>query len=149
MAHPSVPTVRVSLKPSRYLAIFFCVIHFAAGATLVPLDFPSWVKLFVASGIAASLARSLWRHALLKARSALIGVELREDDQASVQTRDGAWHAARILGTTYVTPLLTVLNLRIEARPFARHVLVVPDNADAEDFRQLRVWLRWAYRKSS
>ena len=50
---------------------------------------------------------------------------------------------AQVLGTTYVAPWLTVLNLRANGATLARHVLVVPDNADRESFRQLRVVLRW------
>jgi toxin CptA len=47
------------------------------------------------------------------------------------------------LGTTYVTPYLTVLNLRGHGERGARHVTLLPDSLHAEDFRKLRVWLRW------
>jgi toxin CptA len=138
--------LRLTLKPSRLLAIALTVVHICAAATLVPLDLPAWAKAGLALAVAASLAQAVLRHALLKGRGCLIAIELREDDRAAVQTRDGTWHDTRVLGTTYVSPLLSVINLRLDGRRFARHMLVVPDNADAEYFRQLRVWLRWGYR---
>jgi hypothetical protein len=36
------------------------------------------------------------------------------------------------------------LNLRVEGSRFAQHVLLVRDNLDPEDFRKIRVLLRWA-----
>lgn len=138
--------LRVILKPSAYLATALAAVHVAAAATLLPLDLPAWAKLALAITIAASLANALWRHAFLKARYALTGIELGEADRASVETRDGRWHDARVLPTTYVSPLLSVLNVRLEDRMFTRHMLIVADNVDADDFRRLRVRLRWGYR---
>lgn len=140
---------RVPIRRSPYLAALLTAVHLAAAATLIPLDIPLWPKVAVALAIVASLAQSLGRHALLIGRTALIAVELHEGDEAAVQTRDGAWHPARVLGTSYISPLLTVLNLRFDGRALARHILVLPDNVDAEDFRALRVLLRWGYRKAA
>lgn len=141
--------LRVALTPSPYLAIFFIALHLAAAVILAPLDLALWIKLALAMAIAASLAHVLWRHAFLKSRSALISVELREADRAAVQTREGTWQDARILSTSYVSPLLTVLNLRLRGETLPRHIVIVPDNVDFEDFRKLRVLLRWGDRKVS
>ena len=65
----------------------------------------------------------------------------------AIKTKDLA-RQARVLGTSYVSPRLSVINLRLDGRMFARHMLIVSDNADAECFRRLRVLLRWGYRKA-
>lgn len=139
--------VRVTLKPSRQLAIALTGAHLGAAATLFPLDIFLWTKLGFAMVVAISLAATIRRHALLASRTAVVAVELHELDRAVLQTRNGLWHDARLLETTYVSPFLSVLNLRITGRLVPRHMLIVKDNVDPEDFRRLRAWLRWGYRK--
>src|SRR5688572_6965349 len=103
--------LRVPLRRSAQLAAGLAVVHIGAMVLLIPLDLPLWVKLSSATLVLASLLRGLWRHALLMARDALVAIELREHDRASVQTRDGSWLDVKIDGTTYVSPLLSVLNV--------------------------------------
>jgi toxin CptA len=138
--------LRVALTSSRWLAAALIVSHAAAAATLAPLDLPLWAKLGLALLIAASLAHALYRHAFLASRESCTALEVREADQAAVHTRARGWQDARILGTTYVSPVLTVVNLRLTGFVFAKHVVIVADNVDGETFRRLRVKLRWAYR---
>jgi toxin CptA len=118
-------------------------VHVAAGATLVPLDVALGVKLALAVLVAVSLAHALWRHALLRGRRAVTAVEI-TDNATGAALVDASWRDVRILGTSYVTPWLTVLNLaQAQAGRRPRHVLIVADNADAEEFRKVRVLLRW------
>jgi toxin CptA len=108
---------------------------------------PLWVKLCVLAGIVASLASALWRHAWLKSTDAITAIDIDEQD-AIVYRNDGRVDRAGILGTTYVSPLVTVLNLRVAGRMLPQHVIIVPDNVEREDFRRIRVWLRWGYHDS-
>jgi toxin CptA len=116
-------------------------VHVAAGATLVPLDVALGVKLALAVLVAVSLAHALWRHALLRGSRAVTAVKI-TDNATGAALVGTSWRDVRILGTSYVTPWLTVLNLAQAGRR-PRHVLIVADNADAEDFRKVRVLLRW------
>ena len=109
----------------------------------MPLDVPLEIKLALAAAIAAGLVHALWRYASLRSPCALVALELRDGREAHVQARDGQWHHARILGTSYVSPGLTVLNLKIDGCLLARHLVIAPDMLDSEDFRALRVILRW------
>ncbi len=139
--------LRIAFKSSTILAAVLTGGHAAAGASLVPLDLPLLAKIALALLVGASLVHNLWRHAFLKSHGALVGLELGEQScRASVHTRGGDWHEARILGSTYVSPLVSVLNLRLDGHIITRHIVIVPDSADAEDFRRLRVRLRWGYR---
>jgi toxin CptA len=138
--------VRLHLKPSLYLAAAFAVVHVAAAATLLPLDLDVTVKLTLAALVGASLAHALLRHAFLRGSRAIRAVEISDNTTGAVRSCSAEWQDVRILGTSYVTPWLTVLNLaRVGGRP--RHVLIVPDNVDAEDFRRARVLLRWRRRE--
>jgi toxin CptA len=79
---------------------------------------------------------------LLRGADAITAIEL-EDDGGVVHRRDGRKEHARLLASTYVSPCLTLLNLRVARRIPAQHIIIVPDNVEAEAFRRLRVWLRW------
>ena len=135
--------LHIAFRPSRQFAVTLTTIHVAAGATILPLHVPLELKLALAAVIAASLIHALWRYAFLRSRVALVALELTDASEANVQTRDDAWHHARILGTSYVSSLLTVLNLKIDGCLLARHLVITPDMVDTEDFRALRVILRW------
>ena len=138
--------LRIELRPSRCLAALMIAAHAAAAPTLLPIEVPVWIKVALAGAIAASLAHSLWRYALLRGPRAITAIELEADGIVAVLTIGDVVHRARVLGTTYVSPMLTVLNLRLPGEWLTRHALCLPDNVDPEAFRQLRVWLRWRYR---
>jgi len=139
--------LRITLKPSLHLALAMTGAHAAAGLALLQLDLVHWAKVVIWALICASLARVLLRHAFLRTRGALVEIELSEHDGANVRTRHGEWQQARVLPTTYVSPLLSVINVRVPPRFCARHMVIAADSLDREDFRRLRVWLRWKYRQ--
>jgi toxin CptA len=136
--------VRVQIRPSRLLAMTFALVHIGASVTVLPLDVPLEAKLALFILIAASLTQSLWHHAVLRARASIIELEVHDQERAAVRTRTGEWVDANILGTSCVTPALTVINLRVENARIPRHVLLISDNIRADDFRRIRVLLRWA-----
>lgn len=137
--------LRVPLRPSRLLAYALIAAHGASVCVLIPLDVAIGLKLGGVVMIALGLAHSLWRIVLLRHARALIAIQLDEGDRLNVQTRDGQWHEARILGTTYVRPAVIVLNLSVPGCRLARHVVIAPDSAHPAALRRMRVWLRWAY----
>jgi toxin CptA len=139
--------LRVTLQSSRYLTAALASVHLAAAVTLIPLELGLDAKAALAVAIVASVAYTLWRYTLLRSRLSVLAIELTDRESATVQFTDGSWRDARVLGTSYVSPLLTVINLRLPAHRFALHSIIVPDNIDPDDFRRLRVILRWSYPK--
>ena len=135
--------LRVDLRRSRLIAGAMIAVHAIALASLVSIQLAIATKLALAVAILVSLAHALSRHALLALRTSIAAIELEDGDRCTITQRDGAARSAAILGTSYVAPWLTVLNLRMESRTLPRHVIVVPDNVEAEAFRTLRVLLRW------
>lgn len=93
--------------------------------------------------LGVSLAFYLWRIALLRSPQSIVAIEVGDGDKVAFQTRSGRWHAGRLLGTSFVSPGLTILNLSPDDARLIRSVVIVPDNVQSEDFRQLRIWLRW------
>jgi len=53
------------------------------------------------------------------------------------------WQKVRLAGSSVVLPGCTVLRITRGNQWLNRNLLVLPDSLPAEDFRRLRVWLRW------
>lgn len=135
--------LKISLKSSRRLALLLCLAHAAAAGAVLVIDVPIWLKILLVLLIGASCVAYSYGTALLRSGGAVVGLEIKDDDALSFQTRRGEWREGRLLGSTFVSPYLTILNIGTEGRFFARHVVIMPDGIDAEDFRRLRVRLRW------
>lgn len=135
--------VKIEIRPSRQLALVLVLAHLGAAAASIAVELPAWAKAVLLIPILASLAWSLYKHALLGSAHSVVAVEVGEGSAASVRTRSGDWHKSVVLDSSFVAPYLTVLNLRIDQSRFACHVVIMPDSVMAEDFRRLRVWLRW------
>lgn len=110
------------------------------------LDLPLWVKIGMSAVIVASAFYQIVRVALLRADTSIVALELDHDGSAAFAIRDGAWQEASLLGTSFVSPLLIVLNLRLNQSRAVRHVVLMEDSADSEALRELRVLLRWGVR---
>jgi toxin CptA len=140
--------VRGALKPSRSLAVVFAGAHLVAAFSAVVLELPLPAKAGVVLAVATSLYRSLRRYAWLRGAASIVFFELPRAESIVVRRHDGRCSSGRVLGTTLVTPVLTVINVRLQASRFAQHVLLVPDNLDAEDFRAVRILLKWGRGKA-
>ena len=126
------------------LAAVLGVAHASALAVTLVVTLPAWAKLVIAMAILASGGISLCRSALQRSRSAIIELEAEEGGRISCRTRDGQWHEAQVLSSSFISPWLTVLNLRVAGAAWVRHLLILPDNVEQDAFRRLRVLLRWS-----
>lgn len=138
--------MQIEIKPSARLAIALCLVHSGAAAAIWGAALPLWLKGGLTVAIVAGMAWSLFARAALRAAESVVALEITPAGRLSFLTRRGAWHVCELLGTSYVSPGLTVLNLKPAGRRPVRHVVLVADNVDARDFRRLRTWLRWSPR---
>jgi toxin CptA len=120
--------------------------HVLAGAALWLAAVPVVYALACSVALSLHLAWVGRRDALRTDAHALIELDVLEDGLVSACTRAGVRCAYRVGGSSFVSPLLTVLNLRPEGGRWTRHILIAADSVDAESFRRLRVWLRWRWR---
>lgn len=139
-------TVRVAeeifLRSSRRLATALVLGHSAVAALLLYLDIATGWKVAAIVLVCASLIYEL-RVALRLGANAVIGLRISADDVFSIKPRGGDWRQCEVLGSTYVTAILTVVNLRVAGERRVRSVVILPDGIDADAFRRLRAWLRW------
>jgi toxin CptA len=131
------------LGSSRRLAQILGSAHFLAAAALWLAPLPVGLSLTGTLALSLHLVWVLRRHAWRNAAGALIELEFLDDCSILAGSRAGMREAYRVAGSSFASPLLTVLNLRPEAGGRTRSVLILPDSVDADGFRRLRVWLRW------
>jgi toxin CptA len=128
----------VSLRPSRRLGVLLVFAHLCAVAAAWLITIPWSIKLALFAAILASAGYQLFR---LTGQGRIRRLILKDDGHLEFSRVDGSGGEARIHPQTTVTSLLAVLLLRQEGRIEA--LVLLPDALNAEDFRLLRLWLRW------
>ncbi|MHB1100592.1 MAG: protein YgfX [Burkholderiales bacterium] len=132
--------IPITLKPSISLAAILATAHL--GAIFLVLGLPISAKLPLVMLLAFSMVYSILRYALIKLPDSIVSLKL-EEKSCKFSMRGGSEKICAFHGSTYVSPYLTVLNLKEEGRRLMKSVVILPDAIDREEFRQLRVWLRW------
>ena len=84
-----------------------------------------------------------WRQARPRAR-----LRIAADGRLQCLDDRAEWRDAEVLGDSFVSTALTVLRYRVAGQP-VRSLTLMPDSADPETLRRLRVSLRWAPRTRS
>ena len=135
--------LRLRLRSSPRLAAVLLAAHVAAAAALWASLLPVALSIAGSMAVAASAAWSMRGHAFRSAPSSVVELELYEDCTLSAGTVDGRWVRCRLIGSSFVSRVLTVLNLRSEDAWGVRSVLISADAVEPDAFRRLRVWLQW------
>jgi len=136
----AVLALRLDLKPSHRLAGLLVAAHgLALAAAWVSLA--GWARYLAAAAILVSLVHSVAR-VLHRVGASTVSLELREDGRASWRNRDGRWHEGKLGRNHFVSAALVVLELEPGGRG-RKWIVFMQDSTSPEDFRRLRVWLRW------
>lgn len=136
-------TLTIEVGPSRRLAGLLLGMHGFAAAMLGLAPLPHWLAALLMPVLLGSAWHTLRRDGFRKVRHSLVAVRLDAECNCEFQTRAGAWQEAVLLGSSFVAPYLTVLNLKPAGGRLVKHLVILPDAVNAEDFRRLRVWLKW------
>jgi toxin CptA len=137
-----IPELRIELRASRMLTLALAGAHVAAAGAVLASVAP-WQLGVTAAIVLTASGYGTIRHALLRARRAVLTLELRDECECRTTQRDGTSAASRILGSSYASTWLIVLHLREPGRRFARRIVLLPDSTGRDRFRRLRVRLRW------
>ncbi|MBC8007886.1 MAG: hypothetical protein H7X76_07555 [Prolixibacteraceae bacterium] len=134
--------LRLPIAASPLLASALLLAHGAAFACAV-LFLPGWwLPVLSSAAIASSLAFHIRRDALQLSDKAIVELLLKDGAQCELAFRNGETLTGTIAGSTFVTPLLIVINIRPDGQGRSRAAILMPDSAPAEDLRRIRVWLR-------
>src|SRR5512134_4019427 len=137
------PPLRLEPRPSRIACM---AITFGCAATallVIALPLPSWIAATALVAVSGVAARNVWRCAGPGVPASIVVDGSR---RISVVWRDGSSRDGDVLADTYVGACLTCIVWRPHVSPWwhpARALLFLPDTLPAEDFRRLRILLRY------
>jgi hypothetical protein len=138
----------IALGSSRALAAWIIVAAFCAvglALTYLPLAAAMGAGCLVVLDARSALRLHAWR----RHRDAIIALKL-SGSELEYQTRSGAWHGGRIAAGGLVTRWLTVVRVRDDGDATRSSVLLLcADSLGADDYRRLRVYVRWRRRESA
>lgn len=131
----SAPLV-MRLKPSRLARAVLLLVFLLALAAIGLADPPLPVRLGAAL-LAAAITLHAWRVRLP------LELKLYPDGRLEWRETASSWQAVSLLPRSAVGPWLCLLACRAEGEKRVRNLTILPDSLAADDFRRLRVWLRW------
>lgn len=138
------PTVIVVPGASRSAGVLLGLMAAATAAVVVALPLPTWLQ----SGLIVALA--LWtthvfqRVALRRGAWAVTEVRLAANRLIAVRHAQRALVAGHVRTASHVGSRLTTIVWRPDGARWSRTVLLLPDMLPPDDFRRLRVLLRYA-----
>jgi hypothetical protein len=134
----------LTIRSSPRLAAMLFAAHGAALAAAYLIDVPTWLQWALWLAICASLIRALRVHALRLAPHACTALRLGNDGSCVLRTRSGRQIDGRLLTSgCAVSALLVVLRVRPDSGGRVVSLVLLPDSADEESLRALRVLLKF------
>jgi hypothetical protein len=143
MAMKLPPRLRLEPRPSRIACATLVALGAAVAVLLAALPLPAMSMALGGCVVGVVVGLGL-RRCIGRGVPALLHVGI--DRRISVVDRRGRSHAGLILDDSYVGTVVTTVVWRADCDPWwrpARAVLVLPDTLPPDDFRRLRVALRY------
>jgi hypothetical protein len=134
---------KLVLKPSRRLAYILALVSLFASVLVICLPFTWLCKAALLLMIIPVTAYATARDALLILPWSCHLLTLNKDNEIVVTQKNGKKFVVKILPTSLVMPQLTVINMRAKGQLWSRNMILLADNADVEEARLWRVWLKW------
>ena len=126
----------LQLHRSRQLDLLLASVHLAAMTATLLAALPLIVRLLLLVAIAIAAGFTLWRLGRAACR-----ITLRDDGLLEIERDGAAAGSAQVLAQSTVLNWLTVLLLRGDRG--RESLTILPDALSSDDFRALRLWLRW------
>ena len=104
--------------------------------------YPAWAKVLLGAPIAYSAWTSIWQGALLRTRKAVCAIQPGAGT-CTFYLLDGKIIRGRIASFSRVLPFLLVLGMYPTGEKRSRTLIVACDSVTRDEFRRLRIWLRW------
>jgi hypothetical protein len=141
--------LRVALGPSRIATAALVALALVAAALLLVMPAPAWTDALGALALVGWAAHRIRLHGLRRAPGSIVEVTLADDRTIVVRRRDGQFRTGVVLDGSHVHPAFTSIVWRPDAARLARSIPIVADMLPRDDFRRLRVLLRYGRREDS
>ena len=136
--------IRITLGPSRLACIAQSVVAVGTVAVLSTLPIHPLILAASFAALAAWVAHRIWSIGLKRGRSTIRELRVQDDHTVVATSVSGERFAGHVQDASYVGAYVTTLVLRVKGSRRAKSVLILPDMLPADDFRRLRVLLRYA-----
>ena len=141
--------VRVAPAASRSAFALICALAAFAGAVAATLPVHEVLRGVATIAILAWAVDSVRVVALRRGSRAIRRIELDGHLQIAVTTGDGACDRGRVRPDSYVGARITTIVWKTERARLARAILLLPDMLPPDDFRRLRILLRYGRSEST
>jgi toxin CptA len=128
--------ITIALRRSRLLALSLVLLHGLAAGSLSVLPWPWLLRCALLFGLGVSLVYVLRPSPILELR-------LRAPDRIDAFLAYGNRLGLSPQPDSTVFSQLIVLRFRLGEKKRVRSLALLPDQMSAEEFRLLRLWLRW------
>jgi hypothetical protein len=129
--------VFIGLRRSKLLVCSVFLMHCAAAGAVLAVSWPPPARIALLAALALSLPHSL-------RPSRVTSLRLYGDGGLECVLPDGTSLSAALLPGSAVFSWLVVLRLEIEDENATISLPLLPDSMSREEFRVLRLWLRWS-----
>jgi len=132
---------RFALNPSYYFALLLLLLHVGAVLILLALQLPWLMTVLLGILCGMSLANTMQRYAMLANPQAIIGFWQDKAGEWFLQEKRGKIHSAQLLGNSFCSRYLVLLNFKLAEKRRKRPVIILADSLSHSMFRQLQVQL--------
>lgn len=136
--------VELHLRASSRLALLLAAAHIAAIVAVLSMPWIGWLQAGACALLLGSAANMIAHRALLMVPGSIIRLHLARDGSCQLQTRDQRLIDGHLCPAWFVSPLMIVLRVARPGRRRALGITLLPDAADAQGLRELRIFLRFA-----
>lgn len=139
--------LRVSLRPSRVATATIAALAAATFGLWLTLPVPLVCDFVAAVALVGWALHHIRRHGTRSARHALVEIMLSSDAVIVVRRRDGRLIAGHVRSGSYVQPLFTSIVWRPDGARWSQAIPLVPDMLGFDEFRRVRILLRYGRRE--
>ena len=139
--------IQLAISPSIALCSLLGAMSLLGIVSLSVLPWPWPWRVVACLVLAAATSHAILLHGFRRLKHSVLALQLMPDNSVTLHFQDGRRQAVRVMPSTVVTPLLSVVHCRLQEAAWyypMRYVLIPADAVDAEEYRRLRVYLRWA-----
>ena len=140
--------IDVPIRTSRMLAGVFVILYAAAIVSVITVPVPWWIRVAGCTLLLASALLMVCRYAFGLGTEACSRIRISSDGNCELQLGNNRAAVGWLQAGWLASPLLVVARIRCNGERLARKIVLLPDSADSETLRRLRIFLRFSIARS-
>lgn len=119
------------------------VVAVTALVAILVAGMPPWAKGVLALALAALSIRALRRHGCQEGPGSILRLVVDLAGCLEIEYRDGSQARGTLLDGCFAAPWLVIVRWLPDGGRLSRTIFIAADAVDADEFRRLRILLRW------